>query len=38
MALKGKVVFSSGRAVDFDIWSLDLETWWESKWMFSSSG
>ena len=26
MALKGKVVFSSGRAVDFDIWSLDLET------------
>jgi Tol biopolymer transport system component len=26
MGLKGKVVFSSGRAVDFDIWSLDLET------------
>jgi Tol biopolymer transport system component len=26
MGLKGTVVFSSGRAVDFDIWSLALET------------
>lgn len=26
MGLTGKVVFSSGRVVDFDIWSLDLET------------
>ena len=26
MALSGRIVFSSGRAVDFDIWSLDLDS------------
>jgi len=26
MGLRGKVIFSSGRAVDFDIWALDLST------------